>query len=537
MKGKKSLPLFSENTHTWIYFVLLCILAAAMPTSRFVMSLSQLLMGANWLLEGNYREKFQRFKSNKAAITFLSLFSIYVVALLWTEDLRYALGKNLVDKLPMLTLTFMVASSKPIRSWQVYLLAYVFFASVLVTSFIGFYVFITESYTNFRHVSPYISHVYLSMMICMTIGMLPWLTHKLTEDYRLRILAWVVVAWLIVFLFILNSFTGLICFGGMILFLFIRFSHRIKSLWIKASIVSLFLAAIISGVYLISSMYQLVSKTIEVPKESLSEKSAEGNAYTHSLSNPMRENGHYVYRFIADSELREKWNQLSEKEYNGKDVRGNLIRDNVLRYLSSKGERKDKEALSRLEEEEIRAIERGVTNYLYLEWPGVQTRLHQTVWEIYWYREMGDPTGFSFAQRLEFWQASWIAFKEKPILGWGTGDIFIAMYYGLESIDSPLDNYHFKPHNQYLLFLNTFGVLGAILFFLIYWRYVMLSKVWKYLPFNLFLVIMLVSMLANNPIDAQAGQTFFTFFTLYFGVLYPWKLINNPDNNHTNNKE
>lgn len=523
MSSQRSWSLFSANTHNWIYFVLFCILVASMPTSRFMMSFSQLLMGANWLLAGNYKENFNRFSTNKPALTFFSLFSIYVIALLWTQDLVYALGKDLVDKLPMLTLTFLVASSKPLSRLQVHILAYIFFASVLVTSFIGLHVYLTGNYTNFRHISPYISHVYLSMMVCMTIAMLPWLTHRLSKNIKWLALVWIVILWLVVFLFILRSFTGIICFGAMILFMIIRAAFYHKRLWVRFSLVLLLVALFAVPGYYMVTMYRKISLTIETPPEKFDRKTALGNTYSHDLENPLRENGHFVYRFISNNELREAWNQRSELDFDGQDMLKNRLRHTVLRFLSSRGLLKDKEAVEQLSDEEIKAIERGIPNYLYLEWPGFKTRLHQTIWEVYWYQEQGDPSGFSFAQRIELWRAAWKAFLEKPLLGWGTGDIFTAMYHGLETIDSPMENYHFKPHNQYLLFLITFGILGTLSFFAIFIRFVMITHSWKQLPFNLFLVIMLVSMLANNPIDAQAGQTFFTFFTLWFGILHTWK--------------
>jgi hypothetical protein len=105
-----------------------------------------------------------------------------------------------------------------------------------------------------------------------------------------------------------------------------------------------------------------------------------------------------------------------------------------------------------------------VPNYLYLQWPGFQVRLHATIWEVYWYRATDNPTNFSFAQRIELWKGSWIAFKEKPIFGWGTGDIFIAVRYGLETMESKMENYHMKPHNQYLFFCLPSALLDPLPF-------------------------------------------------------------------------
>jgi O-antigen ligase len=84
-----------------------------------------------------------------------------------------------------------------------------------------------------------------------------------------------------------------------------------------------------------------------------------------------------------------------------------------------------------------------------------------------------------------------------------------------------MENFRMKPHNQYLLFLLTLGIIGSVMIYSLYAFFVLKTMAYRYWPFNVFLVIMTISMLANHPIDSQAGQTFFTFFTLYFGFIYP----------------
>lgn len=519
MTGKPK-ALFSQDVHHWIYYVCLCILVASMPTSRFMMSFIQIIMGLNWLLEGHYRDKWTRFTRNKPALIFSSLFLVQVTGLLWSQELIYGITGDLKDKLPMLTLTFLVISSKPLTRLQVHLLLYLFFASVLVTSFIGFYVYITGSYVNFRHISPYISHVYLSMMVVMTIFTLPWLTKNLTQDRNYLILSLVVSLWLIVFLLILRSMTGILCLAGVVAFLLIRTVFRPVNIWKRIAAPLVLLVILLPGLLLIMNMYGKVSHEVVPDQAMMNDTTSLGNRYRHDPENILRENGHLVYHFLAENELRKAWNKRSNLDYDTTDMLGNELKATLFRYMSSKGYPKDKEHLNLLTDEDIRAIETGTPNYLYNQWTGLLVRIHQTIWEIYWYRQTGDPTGHTFTQRMELWRGSWEAFKQKPLLGWGTGDIFIAVGYGLEKIDSQMENHRMKPHNQYLLLLLTLGIIGTLITFGLYLWFITLTKAYRYLPFSIFIVIMLISMIGNNPIDAQAGQTFFSFFTLYFGFLY-----------------
>lgn len=135
--------------------------------------------------------------------------------------------------------------------------------------------------------------------------------------------------------------------------------------------------------------------------------------------------------------------------------------------MASKGLRKDREGFMSMTDDDIRAVEKGTTNYLYNDWPNFLIRVHTTFWEIYWYRQTGNPTGHTLSQRLELWKAARAAIKHRPLFGWGTGDVFIAVEYGLDTIDSQLENTRMKPHNQYLLYLVLFG-LTIFCFFSLY---------------------------------------------------------------------
>ncbi|MBW6479429.1 MAG: O-antigen ligase family protein [Bacteroidales bacterium] len=520
MTYHKFKSVFPESVHHWIFFVLLCILAASMPTSRYVMSLSQILMGVNWLLEGYYREKIIRFSKNKPALIFTSMYALYLIGILWTEDLAMGFGSDLKNKIPMLTLTFIVASSKPFNREQLNWLLLVFSAAVLVTTFIGFSVYLSGDFVNFRHISPYVSHVYLSMMVVITIFLLPWIAHRMSPDKKWFFAALLISLWLLIFLFILRSMTGIFCLVGVLAFLAFRFVFSNHNLILRF-IAGAGMLVIISVMVIVPwRMYNKVSEQREYENSEFTQNTSRGNAYLHHTDEILRENGYLVYTFIAKEELREAWNERSEIDYDSRDLPGNELKVTIYRYLSSKGYKKDREALMRLSDEEIKSIERGIPNYLYNEWPGILVRVHQSVWEVYWYTKTRNPSGHTLTQRFELWKGSWQAFREKPIFGWGTGDIFIAVDFGLNKIDSEMENYHMKPHNQYLLLLLMLGLAGTITYFFLYAYFVNITKAYTFLPFNIFLTIMLISMLGNNPIDAQTGQTFFTFFTLFFGIMY-----------------
>lgn len=483
------------------------------------MSVSQIILGANWLLEGNYSEKFRRFANNRAAWYFTGIFFVHVIGLLWSTDLEYGIFNDLKDKLPTLTLTFLVVSSRPLSTQKVYSLLWLFSITVFVTSIVGLFVYYQSGLLDPRKAMPFISHVYFSMMVVFVIVLLPWLTHRATNNRWFILLSYLAVCWLIIYIFILSAVTGILCLAAVAAFLILRELFYNRHAFVRLAAAILLLISTLGSIALLVFMHENVNMVIPLEPNALDEKTTLGNSYTHYKENQLRENGHLVYYFIAEEELRAAWNERSTLDYDGDDLSGQTLKSTLFRYMASLGLKKDREGISVLDEHDISAIEKGVPNYLYTQWPTTFVRIHQTIWELHQYSRTGNPTGHTFAQRLELWKGSFVAFREKPVFGWGTGDIFIAVDYGLRQINSKMENYQMKPHNQYILFVLTLGLVGSFVMYALYFLYVRKTKAYKYLPFNVFIVILLVSMIGNNPIDAQTGQTFFCFASLFFGVL------------------
>ncbi|MDR4988546.1 MAG: O-antigen ligase family protein [Bacteroidales bacterium] len=519
MKLGTILHIDRQLIHDSIYFFGLCLLVMATPTSRYMMSVSQLLIAMNWFFEGHFREKFRRFSECRAAWLFAGIFGIHILGLSWSSDIMHGIFDDMKDKLPTLTLTFFLVSSKPLSKHRLYVLLWLFSASVVLASIAGLIVYHTGSYVDGRKVMPFIPHVYFSMMVVFVMVLLPWLTHQYTVKPRLMLASYAAVLWLLVYLFILSSITGLLCLAGVVVFLAAREVLTRKNVWLRAAAVVLLLAATGISVGITYKMYRNVNKVVPLEKNYSEAKTSLGNPYTHYDHSDLRENGHLVFHFIAEDELRSAWNERSTLDYDGSDLTGQALSHTLFRYMSSLGLRKDKEGLKALGDDDIHAVETGIPNYLYLKWPKALVRLHQTVWEVYQYRKTGNPTGHTFSQRLELWRASYRAFLEKPVLGWGTGDIYIAVDFGLNEINSQMANFRMKPHNQFLLFLLLFGAAGSFAIYALYVLYIRRTNAYKYLPFNVFLIIMLISMTGNNPYDAQTGQTFFCIVSLFFGAL------------------
>ncbi len=508
----------NETLFQIVYFWCICIMVISLPNSIYFVSVAQILMAINWLSEGQFREKMNRYFSNRPALILSSVYLIYVAGIFWTSNLSYGIGYDLKNKLPLLTLTFVFASSRPLPLCRLNALLVMFVLGVLATTFIGFGVYLGSEFVNPRKLSPFISHIYVSMMLVLSIFLLPWTVMRMNLNRKWVWISLGISAWLLISLFTLGSMTSIFSLAAVIAFLLLRQAYIAPLAWQNVFFGSILFFGLAASVALAWYVAKPVASAINPDEASLSETTSLGNHYSHDFSNNQRENGHFVNFFIAENELREAWNERSKLNFDSLDFVGQELRVTLLRYLSSKGLRKDRDGLSTLDSNDIAAIENGVANYLYVQWPNVMVRLHQTFWEINEYARTGNPTGHSFSQRLELWRASLVAFIKYPVFGWGTGDVFEAIEHGLQQINSPLENYKMKPHSQPLIILLMLGATGLILFFGLIFVFVKISKAYRFLPFNIMLVIVCVAMFGNNLIDFQIGLTFFLFFSLFFGI-------------------
>jgi hypothetical protein len=509
-----------QSIHSWVYFICLCLLVASMPTSRYMLSVSQILLGINWLAEGNFKNKFKIFFRNKPAIAFTLIYGLHIVGLLWTEDFHYAITSDLKHKLPLLTLTLVIVTSPALDIKKLRFILFIFVASVLAVSFIGIYLNFTQDLVNYRDILPFVPHLYYSMMLVFSAFLLPWLIKQVTEKNEFLYLSYVISLWLILFVFIIRSLTGIASLAGVIIFVLIWLFIKHKNIFVRISAISVLIIGIFACSTFLIYMYNKVSHKVEVNYSTLDKYTKDGNPYTNNALNPQRENGYLVHIYLAETELMQAWNVVSEIGYYEKDHSEQFVRYTLWRYMTSKGYRKDKEHFAMLSDEDIAAIERGITNHYYIQWPGILVRVHQTMMGLYIYINTKNPNWSSLTQRMDLWKASYYAFIKSPVIGWGTGDIFIAMNYGLEKTDSYMKVHDIKPHSQYILFLLTLGVVGLILFFVFYIYTIIKTKALRFFPFIIFLITFGVNGLGNNPIDAQIGQAMFVFFTLFFGFMY-----------------
>jgi NADH:ubiquinone oxidoreductase subunit K len=105
---------FGNNTHTYLHLIGISGIAFALPWSKVMMSISVMFVILNLILEADFRNYWERFKSNKVFWFVVAVYFLNVIGMLWSNDLHEALH-DLKQQLPFIAIpTALVA--KPISS-------------------------------------------------------------------------------------------------------------------------------------------------------------------------------------------------------------------------------------------------------------------------------------------------------------------------------------------------------------------------------------------------------------------------------------
>jgi hypothetical protein len=512
-----------RNIHRGIYLASLCLIAVSLPSSRFMLTVSEIILTVNWMAEGGFMNKFSSLRSDRAAISFILIYVLSVIGVIWSEDPGYAFRHDLLHKLPTLFMPLIVATSSLPGRKMTRVILLIFTSSVVVVSSIGLFNRMIQPALSFREASPFVPGIYLGLMVIIAAFQLPLLAREISRSRKYFLLSLVVSAWLIFFLFYLQALSAVASFATALLCLTGILAARSEKTLVKVLLPAVFIIVTALTIRPMIGIYRQTHAEPHIDFSNLDSCTSRGNRYLHDTLNIIRENGIPVYLYIADEELREAWNEKSSLDYDKQNMAGLELRATLFRYMSSLDLRKDSEGFKKLTEKDIAAVERGVTNHLNVNRPGFYVRVYEEMMSLYIYhkssRQMTEWG--SLTKRIDLWRASWEAFKVHPILGWGTGSILKAVEYGLQKNGSMQSGLNMKPHCQFLFIMLTLGVTGVIITVLLYAFFVIERKAYRSLMFILFLIVFLINFLGNNSLESQPGQDLFVFFSMVYGYFYP----------------
>lgn len=494
-----------------VHLLALVLCAVMLPWSKAFLSMAQLLLIANWLVEGVVRRdlkgRFQRAFTEAPSLVFISFFLLHVLGLLWTTDLGW--GTDLVRiLLPVLAFGAVLGAS-PRLDRNAFRAVLLFGAWSVVVSTWACLVARDGFTGEYRSLSIFVSHIRLTLLLCLAIvvfaldrGGPRWFRHA----------GHGAALWSLFFIDRLGSIQGyliLLVIAAVYLWRWtkvrggpIRSITRV--LIVAAPVVVLLL--LWSGMH---ARYRLPDPAI-IPKF---EHTAGGEQYLHDINDPQMENGHHVWIYVAPRELQRSWDRRSERSYQANDDKGHPIWSTLVRYLASKGMRKDSVAMAELTDADISAIEHGATNAHPDRWGGLSARFDEVAFELQQYRTKGAVDGHSVTMRLEYLRAGWNIARAERWSGVGTGDTERAFQREYERMGSELSApWRHRAHNEYLTLWISFGVIGLCWSLFAWWFPAWRLGAWRSPLFIAWAIIFGISCLTDDTIETQVGATFFAFY-------------------------
>jgi len=507
------MQLKSYLTHKNIFVFGLVLLAVGMPVSRFLVSVSQFVLLGNWIIEANFLAKWNALKKSKAFWAFIGIYLFYALGLLWTEDYTYGI-KDLRIKLPMLWLPVLFFTSPQLSKKEYHSILHFFVGATVIATFwsMAVYFGLTKiKIHDVREISRFESHIRFSLMIVLAILYLFFVLIR--KDIRFKIIYACVLVWLLCFLILLQSFTGIII-AGIIAFTALSWVLVSKnSAFLKIGFSLLVIGTISYLSFIISDEWKKYNNIKQPDYKNSPLYTKSGNGYYHDTTATSTENGNYVWSFVCDKELKKEWNKKSWRGYDSLDYHGNFLRFTLIRYLASRGYTKDSVGINKLSEEDIHNIENGFSNYAYTNTLGLRSRIHELIWEIDQASNKQNPTGHSLTMRFEFWKTAWHVIKQNPLIGVGTGDVEKALKEQYASDKTSLNpRWQLHSHNQFLAVGVALGIAGIILFLISFFA-PFLFKCMHSRFFVFFFLIQFLSLFNEDTLETQAGVTFCVFFT------------------------
>ncbi len=517
MVNKLEIKSVLSNSRNYTVFGLICI-ALGLSLSKPAISLGYIFLGFSWLVSGDFLSKLKSFYVNKIALMLAGIYLLSVIGLINTSNFEYGLD-DVRRKMFLFIMPFVLSGLPSLSNKELHLILKVYIIGVIASTLWSLFVYIgginIEIY-DYRDYSRFNSHIRFGLEITIAIFFAGYYWFRLKQ----KLLWSVAIIWLITSLVLFKLFTGSIMLVLVTLILMFIVGSLSKNNKLKYVLVSFFpIVLIISGWFIKSSIDNYYkAMDVEPLKEIPYSKYGEGYYKNdNTIKSTIKENGYYVEKNIAWTEIRETWNKRSKIDFNDKDLKGNILRHTIVRYITSKGERKDREAIENLTKKEIEAIERGIPNYKYLEMNFLSVRMHKIIWEFDNYNNGGDYNGHSVIMRWVYWKTAFDIIKTNFWFGVGTGDVQDAFNDNYKSNNTKLKSkYWLRAHNQYLTYFLSFGVLGFLVFIVFLFYPIIKTKMYKNYLYLSFFAVICLSMLTEDTLETQVGINLFVFFNCLF---------------------
>lgn len=235
-----TMAILKKFTYQQYYAFFICGVIIGVFFSPAINSISNAALVITWLIEGNYKTKWNKLKSDKAFWALMSVFFIHIIGLLYTENFEYAL-KDLKIKLPILLLPIVFASAIRLNQKQFNKVLEILVLTALVSSLYAFYIYVKHYGTDMkelREISSIISHIRLSLLnaIASFAAFYLLFIHRksLFSIYSISVL--VIGIWLFIFNGILGARMGILVYFVMAALFAFYLIYTMRKWWLTISL-------------------------------------------------------------------------------------------------------------------------------------------------------------------------------------------------------------------------------------------------------------------------------------------------------------
>lgn len=501
----------------WFYFSLI-VFVISFPFGESLISISIGLLFLSSLFYIRKPTFSERLKERKFLFLVFSIYLVYLFGFLFCTNLKWGLY-DLRKSMAFFFIPLSFIFGNQITKKQLKNLLLLFVLSVSVSSAVT----LVELYSNKSSTilsaqeSGFIHHIRFSMQLnfaLIVLAVFSLFSFRAEPKIRIRkIFFWFAFGYLLLFMLWHQSFTGIITFIGTsltgILLFMLYCKNRVAKI-VSGLVLALIIA--IPAIFLFSSIKKFYN-TETIDFANLEKYTPDGNLYTHDTINKQIENGHYIWLYLCDDEMEPAWNRRSGLKYREITGNGYPVRETLIRYLASKGLKKDRQGIEQLNETDIQNVQAGICNLIFAQKKfSLYPRVYSSIWELDTYFKTGYANQQSISQRIEYAKAAWHIFQENLWFGVGTGNWKEAYAEAYRQIGSKMDPARYgDAHNQYLNYLVKFGISGLfwILFAIIY--PVVKTRKYKNPIFLLFLASMFFANLGDSNLETHVGGAFFVF--------------------------
>ena len=104
--------------HFKLYYFGLILVAICFPLSKFAISISMLLLLSNWILELEFKAKWNRLLNNKSILTFTGIFIVHLLWLFNTKNFEYAFH-DIGNKAILILFPIIIGTSEKLNKKQI----------------------------------------------------------------------------------------------------------------------------------------------------------------------------------------------------------------------------------------------------------------------------------------------------------------------------------------------------------------------------------------------------------------------------------